>query len=61
MILNSTDLLNISAALTNAVVDGRFMSTEHAKNVWLNILRNSGYDSEKKKTEVRVETVGEKE
>lgn len=43
--MNTQDLLNISAALTNAVVSGRFMSAEHAKAIWLKILKDSGIDT----------------
>lgn len=55
---NTQDLLNVAVALTEAVVKGRFMSAEHAKNIWLNILKVKGYDTEKKKPEIK-ETVSE--
>ena len=38
------DLVNVSIALSNAVVTGRFMSAEHAKAVWLKFLRGTGID-----------------
>ena len=34
----------MSAALSNAVVNGRFMSAEHAKAIWLKFIREAGFD-----------------
>ncbi len=54
------DLVNLSSALVNAVVHGRFMSSEHAKNVWLNYLRDNGFDASKIVSKKRVEIGKEK-
>lgn len=39
------ELVSLSEALTTAVVQGRFMSSEHAKAVFIKFLRDSGLDT----------------
>lgn len=41
--MTTQDLVNMSAALTNAIA-ARFMSPEHAKKVWFKLLRDSQLD-----------------
>ena len=42
--MTTQDVVNLSVALTNAVVSGQFMSRDHAKKIWLKLLRDSGFD-----------------
>ena len=45
MTYTTQDLLVVSEALSNAVVNGRFMSAEHAKAVFIKFLRDTGLDT----------------